>query len=763
MTLPNAELGVIIDAVERRAVAANPEVEAETVRSVAGLLTEASRDRWGFTNGFTEIVWIATAILRRQGRGPTLVLTRPADVTSLNHRIRPALEKMGLRLGFDVIVYGLLEPSSDDLEYSMVWVDDEPLFDEETLGGPVLTETDVDETWSDLKCVEPGLVALMRESDDDAAIPADVDSWLYSLPEEVPVIQGIDDWEHPATPARFHNCTPPVRPAGTIRRPTESREIAAQLQRWSAQIVSITGATGTGRSSLISEVAAQLERSEQPMTFRSLRVRGETAIKSLEMQLRHAVTNEARVPEVIVIDDFDQIAKLEAGGQADKELIDQIEQICATGAVRFLIVLREDRLDALAQTNNELAERIVHVRLGDLPRADLEEIVRQHTDLRVSAAGMELTDEALDRALSPSMAPTRQGQPALAINRIEAALARARLRRSRTLTTDDFEVGPRTAKAPNASSLRATLRGRVRGQDEAIDAIVNAVVPPMAGFKIRQNRPHAVLLFAGPSGVGKTETAKQLAKAAYGSEQAIIRLDMSEYANEDDARMKLIGASRIWKGSSTSGLLTTKVIDKPRCVVLLDEFEKAHPYVWNLFLQVFDEGRLTDGWGRVASFSETIIVMTSNLGAREGSVLTAGFGAADGYKVSRQDAAIAEAMPPELLNRITSTVPFSPLSSATIRDLARVELERVVTRLSKRGWNIEFNDDVVDFLADSGHDDRYGARELQRRIETEIFPLLTAAPIPIARLIAGPSGLSISSPTGTDATKRSLDASFPEL
>jgi len=204
-----------------------------------------------------------------------------------------------------------------------------------------------------------------------------------------------------------------------------------------------------------------------------------------------------------------------------------------------------------------------------------------------------------------------------------------------------------------------------------------------------------------------------------------------------------MGRERIWKGSSTSGLLTTKVIERPRCVVLLDELEKAHLNVWNLFLQVFDEGRLTDGWGQVATFSETIIVMTSNLGVREGSERAAGFGAADGFDVNRQDAAITRALPPELQNRMSATVHFAPLSADAIREVALIELERAVDQFARQGWKVEFDPDVVEWVARAGYDDRYGARHVQRVIDTEVFPLLAAAEDRRVRLCAGDSGLTL--------------------
>src|SRR5699024_3174959 len=352
--------------------------------------------------------------------------------------------------------------------------------------------------------------------------------------------------------------------------------------------------------------------------------------------------------------------------------------------VRILIVLDDRYLADLTGLDKSLADRIIHVRPGALPRHDLEEAIRAAIGPHAETAGFALDEAIISAALSPAATDEFRAQPGLGIARTEAAIARARQRRSMTLSVEDFEAVTARTAAPTAGQLKTALSSTVKGQDQALETIAERLAPTLAGLKLRPERPQGVLLFVGPSGVGKTETAKQLATTVYGTAAALIVLDMTEYANQEDARMKLIGASPVWKNSSTDGLLTTKVIQKPRSVVLLDEFEKAHPLVWNIFLPVFDEGRLTDDWGNVAYFSDTIVIMTSNLGVREGSARTAGFGHERAFDAKRQDAAIAEALPPELLNRITATVRFDALSQEAIRELARMELERAFSRFAKR-------------------------------------------------------------------------------
>lgn len=149
---------------------------------------------------------------------------------------------------------------------------------------------------------------------------------------------------------------------------------------------------------------------------------------------------------------------------------------------------------------------------------------------------------------------------------------------------------------------------------------------------------------------------------------------------------------------------------------------------------MFDEGRLTDGWGKVANLSETVIILTSNLGVKEGSTRSAGFGSAEGFDSAKQDASITDALPPELLNRITETVRFNALSSDAIREIAAIELAQAFDRFAQSGWRIEFDDDVVTWIAASGYDARYGARHLQRNIERQVLPLLVAAQLKRVRL-----------------------------
>ena len=413
---------------------------------------------------------------------------------------------------------------------------------------------------------------------------------------------------------------------------------------------------------------------------------------------------------------LDRLARLGKSGSVDRDFIDRISQVSALGFFRFLIVVNEDRIDTLAGLDEDLAEGICHIRLNS---------------------------RLLDEALSPAAADGKIGQPGLAIERVDAAIARARQRKRADLRLDDFEYGAATMAAPTADELKSRLRAHVRGQDSAISVVAERLAPALAGLKLRPERPHNVFFFAGPSGVGKTETAKRLAEAVYGSPEVLIRLDMSEHADEDYARMKLIVASKIWKNSSTDGLLTTKVLEKPRSVILLDKFEKSDPSAWNVFLQVFDEGKLTDGCDHVASFSDTIVILTSNLGAREGGARSAGHGEAGEFDTSRQDAATSDALPPELQGRLTATVHFDPLAADALRELARMELERVFARFGQQGWQIEFDDDVVDWVAHAGYDSRFGARHVQRVIETEIFPLIATSNSRHVQLAADQQGAKL--------------------
>jgi ATP-dependent Clp protease ATP-binding subunit ClpC len=276
-------------------------------------------------------------------------------------------------------------------------------------------------------------------------------------------------------------------------------------------------------------------------------------------------------------------------------------------------------------------------------------------------------------------------------------------------------------EAERLLTMEQRLQERIIGQEEAIGAISDAIRRARSGLK-DPRRPVGSFIFIGPSGVGKTELAKALAEFLFGDEDALVRLDMSEY-HEQHAVSRMFGAPPGYVGYEEGGQLTEAVRRRPYRVILFDEIEKAHPEVWNSLLQILDDGRLTDGQGRTVDFRNTVLIMTSNLGTefvRRGGTL--GFLRKNGTDEERQehdkiDKALKETFRPEFLNRIDEIIMFSSLSIDDMRKIVRLQMHEVSERLNENGLKVELTEKAVDWLAREGFDTDFGARPLRRALQ----------------------------------------------
>jgi ATP-dependent Clp protease ATP-binding subunit ClpB len=266
--------------------------------------------------------------------------------------------------------------------------------------------------------------------------------------------------------------------------------------------------------------------------------------------------------------------------------------------------------------------------------------------------------------------------------------------------------------------MESVLHDSVIGQEQAIAAVSNAVRRSRAGLS-DPNRPNGSFLFLGPTGVGKTELCKALANFLFDSRDAMIRIDMSEYM-EKHSVARLIGAPPGYVGYEEGGYLTEAVRRKPYSVILLDEVEKAHPDVFNILLQVLDDGQLTDGQGRRVDFKNTVLVMTSNLGSDVIQTLAGENGIGDGTYEEMRDAVmevVGGHFRPEFINRIDEAVVFHPLAKDQLRGIADIQLDMLRERLQERDLQLELSDEAAAKLVDVGYDPIYGARPLKRAIQ----------------------------------------------
>ena len=272
-------------------------------------------------------------------------------------------------------------------------------------------------------------------------------------------------------------------------------------------------------------------------------------------------------------------------------------------------------------------------------------------------------------------------------------------------------------------AMKDELKAKIVGQDEAIDKIVKAIQRNRVGLK-DPNRPIGAFMFLGPTGVGKTHMAKMLAEYLSDTKDSLNRIDMSEYM-EKFAVSRLVGAPPGYVGYDEGGQLTEKVRRHPYSVVLLDELEKAHQDVFNMLLQVMDEGRLTDSFGRTVDFKNTIIIMTSNIGTRQLKDYGNGIGFNTGTDRQEQSRSIIQkalnkTFAPEFINRIDDIVMFNSLERDDIYKIIDIELEGFFRRASESGYAIEITDSAKAFLVDRGYDAQYGARPLKRAIQEYI-------------------------------------------
>lgn len=282
---------------------------------------------------------------------------------------------------------------------------------------------------------------------------------------------------------------------------------------------------------------------------------------------------------------------------------------------------------------------------------------------------------------------------------------------------EDTDTKP--IKFNDLKAVQKSLKGALFGQDEAVESVCRSLSVPMAGIHDTA-KPMRSVLFLGPTGVGKTQLALSLAEGLLEDPMNVIRLDMSEYAQSHEAS-KLFGAPSGYVGHEDGGVLTNAVLDNPRSLILLDEVEKAHPKIWDSFLQVLDSGRMTDNHGEVVDFSETIIIMTSNLGAQESKVgLNLGFSNSSDEKARKDKIITSEVekfFKPEFINRIDDMIYFNSLTESDARKIVRREVSIIAKRVKSKGYKLaEVDENIVDKVLELSNFSKYGARDIQRTV-----------------------------------------------